>query len=476
MTYLRAETSQIDAWANLGNNITWDSLFPYFKKSEYFQVPTQAQSQKGASYEPDNHGFVGPLAVGWPDEMVGNNFSAILNSTFDSIGLPWNGDPNNGSMRGYNVFPWTIDRSLNVREDAARAYYYPFSLRPNLDVYLNAFVERLTWEAVSHESQPFASGVVCKHSSGKEQQLSAKKEVILSAGSLRSPLILELSGVGNPKVLEKFGIEVKVNLPFVGENLLDQTTVDTTYNATENFPGDGGFVSYFNVDDVFGNNSKTIADEIKQAIPAYAKAIVAASGNITDLSAVEKLLNVQHKIIFEDKAVISEILVNRPKEESSILEYWGLMPVSRGGIHINSSNASAPAAIQPNYFMLDWDVKQLVGTAQKARSIANTAPLSNFLSAETLPGLATVPANSSNEIWTDWLKSAYRSNFHYVSTAAMLSQELGGVVDSDHLVYGTANVRVVDASVVPFQVSGHLTSTLYALAERAADVIKARYA
>jgi choline dehydrogenase-like flavoprotein len=70
------------------------------------------------------------------------------------------------------------------------------------------------------------------------------------------------------------------------------------------------------------------------------------------------------------------------------------------------------------------------------------------------------------------LKSTYRSNYHYISTAAMMSQELGGVVDSDHLVYGTANVRVVDASVLPFQVSGHLTSTLYALAERAAERIQ----
>lgn len=74
-----------------------------------------------------------------------------------------------------------------------------------------------------------------------------------------------------------------------------------------------------------------------------------------------------------------------------------------------------------------------------------------------------------------WLKSVYRSNFHYIATAAMMPKELDGVVDSDHLVYGTANVRVVDASVLPFQVSGHLTSTLYALAERSADRIKERY-
>ena len=195
---MRAETSQIDAWAKIGNNITWDSLLPYYKKSESFQVPTQAQVLDGAQYDADVHGFTGPLTVGWPAAMVGNNFSGILNSTFDSLGLPWNAEPNAGAMRGYNIFPKTLNPATNIREDAARAYYFPYSSRPNLDVYLNSFADRLTWETSSHDSKPFANGVAFRNASGKLQYLSAKKEVIISAGSLRSPLILEQSGVGNP--------------------------------------------------------------------------------------------------------------------------------------------------------------------------------------------------------------------------------------------------------------------------------------
>ena len=151
------------------------------------------------------------------------------------------------------------------------------------------------------------------------------------------------------------------------------------------------------------------------------------------------------------------------------------MPFSRGNIHIKSANASAPASINPNFFMLDYDIKQQIGTARKAREVATTAPLSNILTAETTPGFDVVPLNATDAVWGDWLKSVYRSNYHYISTAAMMSKELGGVVDDSHLVYGTANVRVVDASVIPFQVSGHLASTLYALAERAADIIKASH-
>lgn len=131
--------------------------------------------------------------------MVGNNFSEILNATFESVGLPWNGEPNSGYMRGYNIFPKTLDPALNVREDAARAYYLPVKLRPNLDLYSNAFAERLTWRDDQSEAQPVADGVVFSSASGQKQQLSAKKEIVLSAGALRSPLLLEQSGVGNTK-------------------------------------------------------------------------------------------------------------------------------------------------------------------------------------------------------------------------------------------------------------------------------------
>lgn len=113
---MRAESSQIDAWKKVGNSLSWDSLLPYYKKSERFEVPTVAQVTAGASYLPEFHGTEGPLSVSWPTDMVGKNFSSILNDTFETINLPWNGDATGGYMRGFNVFPKTHDRELNVRE------------------------------------------------------------------------------------------------------------------------------------------------------------------------------------------------------------------------------------------------------------------------------------------------------------------------------------------------------------------------
>jgi choline dehydrogenase-like flavoprotein len=275
-----------------------------------------------------------------------------------------------------------------------------------------------------------------------------------------------------PSILEKNGINVTVHNPFVGENLQDQTTTDTTYNATADFVGAGGFIGYFNVDDVYGDEASNISASLNQSLASYARRTATANGHSSNYTAtLEKLFQIQHDMIFTHKAVIAEVIVNAPAGGNAILEYWGLMPFSRGNIHIRSANASAPAAINPNYFMLDWDMQQQIGTAKIARAVANASPLKDLLTGETLPGLNEVKADATDGEWAAWLKKTYRSNYHYISTAAMMAQELGGVVDSEHLVYGTANVRVVDASVLPFQVSGHLTSTLYALAERAAEII-----
>ncbi|KAF2993753.1 hypothetical protein E8E13_001250 [Curvularia kusanoi] len=480
MAYLRAEAAQIDVWEQLGNEgWSWKDLLPYYKKSEYIQEPTASQRLRGASIDPTFHGTSGPLAVGWTDDMMSQEVVSSINKTFEGLGLPFNKEPNSGSMRGFTVLPKTIDRANNVREDAGRAFYWPVSQRPNLDLFLNSFVEKMTWHPVpnSNKTKRTASGVVFMDCNGTRHTILANREVVLSAGSLRSPLLLEQSGVGNPSILQKHDIDVVVDLPFVGENLQDQTTTDMFYTSSNstNFTGSGGYAGYFSVDDVFGEDLVAFNASVAASIKHYAEMTANASG-VIDRSVTERFFRTQYDLIFKNKLPISEIIVTPSASGPVTVEYWGLLPFSRGSIHINSANASAPASINPNYFMLDYDIHQQIATAKMARKFANTAPFSKEISGETTPGLNAVPADASNDDWEKWLKSTYRSNFHYVSTAAMMPQELGGVVDSNLTVYGTNNVRVVDASVLPFQVCGHLASTLYAVAEKAADMIMARYA
>jgi choline dehydrogenase-like flavoprotein len=200
MAYLRAEAVQIDAWEQIGNTgWSWESLMPYYKKSEYIQQPSASQLLRGASFDPKTHGTSGPLAVGWTNNMMSEEVISSINQTFEVLGLPLNEEPNAGSMRGLTIFPKTIEQADNVREDAGRAYYWPVSKRPNLDIYLESFVEKMIWhpQSASHDTRQTARGVVFTDRNGTRSTILANREVILSAGSLRSPLLLEQSGVGN---------------------------------------------------------------------------------------------------------------------------------------------------------------------------------------------------------------------------------------------------------------------------------------
>ena len=196
MTYVRAEKAQIDSWENLGNpGWTWDALFPYYLKSENFDIPTPSQIDAGASYIPADHSQVGPLKVGYPYGLLNGSLHQTVIDTWAKMGIPHNLDPNGGSVGGSTVWQSTLDREKNVREDAAKAYYYPVQDRPNLHLFLNTTVNRIVWR---EGPAVVANGVQVTCQNGTVRTLTARKEVILSAGSLRSPSILEFSGIGNP--------------------------------------------------------------------------------------------------------------------------------------------------------------------------------------------------------------------------------------------------------------------------------------
>jgi len=200
MAYTRAQDVQVDAWATIGNDgWSWASLWPYYLKHEAFIAPNQTEQEAGVSYNPAYHGLTGPLDVGFL-EMPRDKLSPLLNKTYQALGVPWTRDVNGGRMRGYNIFPWTVAVADGVREDAARAYYYSFKSRPNLGVLVNTMANRIVWKNRSDDGKVTADGVEVIPLNGEHVCVfQARNEVILSAGSLRSPGILELSGVGNPR-------------------------------------------------------------------------------------------------------------------------------------------------------------------------------------------------------------------------------------------------------------------------------------
>ncbi|KAJ5885960.1 glucose oxidase [Penicillium subrubescens] len=308
-------------------------------------------------------------------------------------------------MRSFSIFPVTINFDNYVREDAARAYYWPFSSRPNLSVLTNSFLNRIVWKTgatTDSTNLVIASSVEVTFANGTVGVVGATQEVVVSAGALKTPGILELSEIGNPTILSQNGIHALANLPTVGENLQDQIT--TTIGA---------------------DGVETVADAVTNNISQYAQRVSAASGNTMKNMDLQTLFNVQYDLIFKQK--IPRRLVFKTVATAFIAqaEY--------------RSHKRLPVAEQ-----------------------------------ETLPGYTAVPEGASDDVWKQWLVTHYRSNFHPIGTAAMMPRDIGGVVDVNHTVYGTAKVRLADASALLFQVCGHLVSTLYVEAERVADVIKSQ--
>ncbi|KAJ5751450.1 uncharacterized protein N7511_008415 [Penicillium nucicola] len=473
MSYTRAENAQIDSWELIGNKgWNWKSLLPYYRKSEGFQVPTQDQTAHGADYDARYHGENGPLKVGWPTAMTNKSVLPVLNKTFEQLGVSYNRDINGGNMVGLTVHPDTIDREANVRHDTARGYYWPYETRSNLKIISNMHANKIIW-ANDSLGEAVAIGVEVTGIEGVEE-IYACKEVILSAGSLKSPVLLELSGVGNPDILHKYDIPVKVNLPTVGENLQDQTTNGLSFKGKDFWTGLATFSALPSVDQLYGNNVSAVASFVKSSLADYAKSVSKASNDVVKEFNLLDAFQVQYDLIFNSQVPYAEI-VFLPSGDSFSTEYWPLLPFSRGSIHVKSANASLPAAINPNYFMFGQDVSVQADVAQYIRKAFDTTPLSGLVGEEVAPGLDLLPRDASVSTWESWVKSNYRSNFHPVGTASMLPREKGGVVSHELKVYGTKNVRVVDASVLPFQLCGHLVSTLYAVAERASDLIKEEY-
>lgn len=198
-----------------------------------------------------------------------------------------------------------------------------------------------------------------------------------------------------------------INLPSVGENLQDQINTAMIASANGNFSGYPTFAASVNVDDLFGSTKDDVAKQILSQLPSYASKISEASHGAVDPCVQELLLRTQVDLIFNKSTPVAEVLsafASGPTDSVAVVPFWGLLPFARGSVHMSGKELDDPPAINPNFFMLEWDRKLQAATAKLARKLLTTAPLSSIIRGELVPG-TEVSVDASDDAWIEWMKN-----------------------------------------------------------------------
>ncbi|KAJ7726012.1 alcohol oxidase [Mycena maculata] len=505
MIFPRAEKQQYDVWGQLNNDSTWTwpELLPFFKKSEICTPPNAFQTTSGVRFLESVHGFSGLVKVGFPNFFFQQ--SALWRRATEGLGFPASPDLADGDPHAVGIAPNSIDAANNTRCSAACAYYTPFSGRENLVVITNATVSRILWANSSGPNSELVASGVEFLVNNRTQTVGVSREVILSAGTIGSPKVLELSGVGNSTILRAAGVTPVLNLPTVGENFADHvhswansfTNITLTkdvlllnpafaaeqealwfknrtglYSAVPRSMGIAAPSDVFDSDELSTliaraeANLTYFANQFSNGNPALAKGI-AAQHEIA-LGLYRKNQELPLEINVEPGYSGPTAFSARPARNYTSINSMLDAPLSRGRTHIVSSDPLIPPAVDPAYWSHPFDIAVQVGGIKLARKMLVAPPLDSIYAGEFEPG---VDKDTDADI-EEWLRGVVASDNHEVGSLSMMPQSFGGVVDTSLKVYGTTNVRAADASIIPFTVSAHLESTVYMIGERAANIIR----
>lgn len=482
MTWDRSAAEEYDGWEQLGNpSWNWETMIAAMKRVETFSGINSSE------YGDQGVGTTGPI------HTIVNRFipqqQKLWLASMANLGIPHNLNSLGGNPIGYMNQPSNIDPKMWTRSYAANAYIP--TAGKNLHLLLETRVAKVNLHKCtsSHVSHT-ATGVTLQDGTF----IRARKEVILSAGTIQTPGLLELSGIGRKDVLSKAGLKQIIDLEGVGENLQDHVRYQASYQLNDNFTSfdtlkvnatyaatqlalwrankvsmydyTGSGYSYLNWNQVVGN--------LAARLISLAESVVQSTGSIVNKQKLKYLhspLSPQVEIIFSDgyTGVKGYPAVGSPLRGKGYSTLIGVVmhPLSRGTVHISSSNVTAAPNIDPRYLTNEYDVQAAIEVAKYCRKIANTAPLSSAWVSEYEPS----PAVQTDDEWRRYVLNTTLSIYHPVGTCAMLPRRDGGVVSPELMVYGTTNLRVVDASIIPVLPSAHIQTAVYGIAERAAHMI-----
>ncbi|GAA5840047.1 hypothetical protein JCM3766R1_000655 [Sporobolomyces carnicolor] len=498
MAWTRGHKSDYDSWDALGaKGWTWNSLLPYFKKSEKFSPPKSNNKNIKPTYDSSVHGYEGNVQVSF-SPYISDQFTGFYEG-IQTLGVSVANDLNDGKMDGVAWSQSTIGKGglLNERRVTSQtAYIDPIWLkRTNLCVLPGMQATRVLFDA-SNEDNVKATGVeftLSNVTTGITFSAHATREVVLSAGSIQTPQLLELSGVGDASFLRSKGIDPVIDLPGVGENLADHPAIVVVEKLKEG----SKTLDAIGANPVLAGAALAewalgkgiLTQELSTLAYLDSQTLLNASDHSRALAMMNKLKGSNDISTSHVEQQIAQVKAGSPVMEFlAINVYFGANDAgevnvpymslaacaqksfSRGSIHIASKDPKAYPNIDPQYLQADIDKFYLLRAAQFLRELAKTDALARFIDAEAEPGEAV---QTEREL-EDWIENVVRTEYHPIGTAKMGRRDDRGVVDESLIVHGTSNLRVVDLSVMPMHVSTHPQSTAYMIAEKAADLMRKR--
>ena len=441
MIYVRGQRKDFDDWRDAGNpGWGYDDVLPWFRKLENHPAgETEWHSAKGKIGITPMRGKTHPIC----DRFL---------KAAEELQLPLSEDFNGASLEGAGIYETNI--SGGKRHSSSKAYLTPALSRHNLTMRLGVEVERITFNEAGR-----AVGVLLR-ANGERSEIEARREIILSAGAVGSPKILQLSGIGNPEQLAKLGIAVQRALPAVGENLQDHLCASYYYRANVRTLND-------ELRTFWGQTWAGLRYLITRSGPLALS--VNQAGGFFRSSPIEAVPNVQlyfnpmsYRIPPGTKAKLE------PEPYSGfLLAFNSCRPQSRGRISIASTDADAPPEIHLNFLATEQDQREAIEASRLIRRFMSAPALQAITVGETLPG----PICESDDQMLDYLRENGGSIYHLCGTCAMGPDAATSVVDAELKVHGVPGLRVVDASIFPNITSGNINAPVMMVAERAAAMI-----
>ena len=436
--YVRGQARDYDTWAQLGNRgWSYDDVLPYFRRSEH--------RPEG---DPHVRGQDGPLHVS--DIHEKHPLCEAFIAGAGQLGIPIDPDYNKGTQDGVSYYQRTIRNGR--RWSAAHAFLRPAMRRSNVTVITGAVVSGVTFEGTR------ATGIDYRHH-GRPMQALAGREVVLSAGAIASPQLLQLSGIGPGHLLRDIGVSVRHELPGVGEGLQDHYAVRVAARVkgqqTLNERARGLRLGWEVV--------KWMA--AGKGMLAFSPAHVA-----TFLKSMPHLDTPDLQFVFTPASYAEGMIGALQPFPGMTTGTWQMRPESKGYVRARTRHPHDAPLIQPNYLDAETDQRALVAGVRWCRRFLATAPLKPYFEAETLPGR---DIETDDEI-LDYARARGATVYHAVSTCRMGPDPMA-VVD-DHLrVKGLHNLRVIDASVMPTMPSANTNTNAATMmiAEKGADLLKA---